>query len=79
MTPQEWKNFVEKEAEQNTIIVGDECTFKAGAQFVLDNLDKVPQVSELMDASENLAKDCGCISPYRIDVQQALSKLRGGA
>lgn len=53
MTPQEWNELVEKEVcmrypcgKHSSLAVADAFGFQAGAQFVLNNIEKVPAVSE---------------------------------
>lgn len=68
MTPQEWKEYVEKEADgwqnkdcvegllafENARTRWAKLDFLKGVQFVLDNLIHVPQVSEVAKASEHI-------------------------
>lgn len=64
MTPQEWNEFVEKEAEKKFLqkdgSIGYCDCFKHAVQFVMDNLIHVPQVSELSKASKRLFNAALC-------------------
>lgn len=77
-----WDEMVEKEAHRRNSMAGNlaliqRLEFKAGAQFAETNARHIPCVADLIEAAKGFVRDCGCISPYRIEAELALKALEG--